>query len=114
MPRNAWIEKKIAQIEDDIEVIGKKHEEYRGRIGGAAVPISEEIAFQQRRLDLLRWARAATREEVKRKIRALSIPVSQYSLINMRDHPDRIAKEDWEPTCHMELMEDALRFHRDS
>lgn len=63
---------KIAEIQNDINALELNNIVIKRRGGITAQNLDGEIMFQQKRIDLLKWAETATEEEIQTKINELN------------------------------------------
>lgn len=63
---------KIAEIQKDIDALELNNIVIKRRGGITTQNLDGEIIFQQKRIDLLKWAETATEEEIENKINELN------------------------------------------
>ena len=111
--RNPWIDQKIVQIEQDVAEIQVDPDAYAGQVSGARTTVTEEVAFQERRLAVLTWALTVDRAAIQKRLYEVAAEIPAFSLVHLRSDMQSVRLEDYEPMCMIELLEDALQYHED-
>lgn len=95
---------KIAEIQNDINALELNNIVIKRRGGVTVQNLDGEILFQQKRIDLLKWAETTTEEEIQNKINELNnqlpIELRNYNSIIS----NRLPLDIYEIYCLRELL----------
>lgn len=95
---------KAAEIQKDIDALELNNIVIKRRGGTTTVNIDGEIQFQQKRIDLLKWAEIATENEIQLKITDLNNQLPEelrsYNIILS----NRLPLDIYETYCLRELL----------
>lgn len=95
---------KVAEIQNDIDALQLNNIVIKRRGGITVQNLDDEIIFQQKRINLLKWAETATEEEIQNKINELNnqlpIELRNYNSIIS----NRLPLDIYEIYCLRELL----------